>query len=140
MSNVYLSAAVNPDRSLTIPAFAVRRLGYLPGDEAHLALPVEICARACDDSELLISRVCDDYSDKGYTTAGAEINIPLKLMTEAAIPAGSEISALSSAKMPVIAAVNDGLQRDLTDEPGCFMAELGYDPESVETAQAALLS
>jgi len=138
MSNVYLSATVNPDGSLTIPGFAVRGLGYLPGGEVHLALPTEMCAHACEDSELLIRRVCDDYSGEGYSTEGSEINIPLELLNESDIPAGNEISVLSCSGMLIIAAVSNGLQRDLTDELGCFMAELGYDPESVETVQAAL--
>lgn len=138
MSNVYLSATVNPDGSLTVPAFAVRGLGYQPGGEVHLALPTEMCDHACEDSELLIRRVCDEYSGEGYATEGSGINIPLERLNGADIPAGNEISVLSCSGMLIIAAVSNGLQRDFTDELGCFMAELGYDPESVETVQAAL--
>jgi hypothetical protein len=138
MSNVYLSAVVNSNGSLTIPAFAARGLGYQPGNEVQLALPTEMCSHCCNDSELLIRRVCDDYSGEGYSIDGMEINIPFKQLNDAKIPMGSEISVLSSEGMLIIAVASGGLQRDLTDELGCFMAELGYDPQSVETVKAAL--
>ena len=138
MNTVYLNSTVNPDGSLTIPAFAIRGLGYQPGEDVHLALPTEMCSSDCGDSKLLIRRVCDDYSGEGYSVEGDEINIPWKLLHDADILAGSEISILSSNGMLIIAVASDGLQRDLTDELGCFMAELGYDPESVETVKATL--
>jgi len=137
MGNVYLTVTVNADGTLTIPAFVVRGLGYQPGAEVGLALPTDICPADCEDSELLIRRVCDDYSGEGYINEGDVINIPLELMQAAGIQVGSELSVLYAEGMMVIAAC-DGKQRDLTDELGCFMAELGYDPESVETVEAAL--
>jgi len=138
MSYVYLNATVKEDGSLAIPSFAVRGLGYLPGDDVNLALPTEICAVDCEDSELLIKRVCDDYCDQGYTTEGSTINIPLDTLRSARINPGSRISVLSSDGMLIIAVTGGGRQRDLADELGCFMAELGYDPDNVETLKAAL--
>jgi len=138
MSYIYLSAPVKGDGSLTIPSFAVRGLGYKPGADVNLALPTEICDADCEDSELLIKRVCDDYSGEGYTTEGGSINIPLELIRGAGIRPGSMISVLSSDGMLIIAATDDGRQSDLTDELGCFMAELGHDPEKVESIRAAL--
>jgi antitoxin component of MazEF toxin-antitoxin module len=136
MKNVYPTATVNPDGSLTIPAFVVCGLGYPPGGEVRLALPEEMCGHACEDGELPIRRVCDEYGDGGYTAEGDAINIPLGLLKAAGLKAGSEISVLSSDGMLIIAATGDDSLRDLTDELGCFMAELGHDPESVETLEA----
>ena len=138
MSNIYLSATVKSDGSLTIPPFAVRGLGYQPGAAVNLALPADTCCADCKDSELLIKKVCNDYTGEGYTSDGDDINIPLELLRESGIRTGSEISVLFSDGMLIIAAVSGGRQRDLTDELGCFMAEIGYDPESVETHKAAM--
>jgi hypothetical protein len=131
MSNVYLSATVNKDGSLTIPAFAVRGLGYKKGDEVSLAVPTENCACRCADSELLIARVCDERT--GYTTDGDELSIPAALLQNAGIPLDNAFSVLSAEGVLVIAAAANGLQRDFTDEIGCFLEELGYDPDTVET-------
>ncbi len=140
MNKVYLNATVSDDGSLTLPAFAVRGLGYAPGEDVNLALPTEMCAAVCDDSELLIKRTCGDYDDggDGYTTEGDDINLPAKLLQDSGVPLGSEISVLASEGMLIIAVTGDGRQRDLTDELGCFMNELGYDPELVQTVSAAL--
>lgn len=138
MTNVYLTVTVDGDGTLTIPAFAMRGLGYRPGKDVQLALPTEICSADCDDSELLIRRICDDYSGEGYTTEGDTINIPLELLEATGIKTGSDISVLSSDGMMIIAVTDGERQRDLTDELGCFMAELGHDPECVETLEAAL--
>ncbi len=119
MNKVYLNATVSDDGSLTIPAFAVRGLGYAPGEDVNLALPTEMCAAVCDDSELLIKRTCGDYDDggNGYTTEGDDINLPAKLLQDSGVPLGSEISVLASEGMLIIA---------------------GYDPELVQTVSAAL--
>jgi hypothetical protein len=138
MSKVYLSMKINDDGSLTIPAFAARGLGYEPGEEINLTLPVRHCLCDCEDNELFLSRCCGDAECGGYTSDGDELNIPARLLCEAGIPAGSGVSVLSAEGMLIIAAGGDGMQSDLTDELGCFMAELGYDPESVETSEAAL--
>ena len=138
MNNVFLTATVNDDGSLTIPAFVARGLGYLPGGDVHLALPTEICSEECIESTLLLQKICDDYIGKGYTAEGETINLPPELLNNAGISLGSDISVLSSDGMLIIAVTGGGHQRDLTDELGCFMAELGYDPESVETLGAAL--
>jgi hypothetical protein len=119
MSKIYLNTAVEKDGSLTIPAFAARGLGYKPGDRVQLTLPVTRAAG-------------------GYTSDGAELNIPARLLRAAFVPAGSDISVLSASGMLIIAAASGGQQRDLTDELSCFMTELGCDPESVETAEAIL--
>ena len=138
MKSVYLTATVNNDGSLTIPGFAVRGLGYKEGSNINLVLPTDICCADCEDSELLIKRVCDNYNGEGYTNDGDVINIPGSLMKDAGIWVGSKISVLSSKGMLIIATASEGRLRDLTDELGCFMAELGYDPEIVETLNAAI--
>ena len=133
MTNAYITVTVNDNGTLSIPAFAVRGLGYQPGAAVSLALPTEICSAECEASALLIRRVCDDYSGEGYTTENNMINLPLELLEAADIETGSAISVLSSDGMMIIAVTSGDIQRDLTDELGCFMAELGYDPESVES-------
>jgi hypothetical protein len=141
MCKAYLSAVVNGDGSLTIPAFAVRGMGYAPGDEVGLAIPTETCAAACGGSGLLIRRVCGSFQGggNGYTTEGDEINLPEKLLTGCGVPLGSEISVLSADGMLIIAVTGDDeRQCDLTDELGCFMEELGFDPELVQTVPALM--
>jgi len=138
MNYVHLTATVDKDGSLTIPAFAVRGLGYKPCTTISLALPTETCSADCADSELLIRKVCDNYKGEGYTTEGEEVNIPLELLQVADICAGGKISVLTSDGMLIIAATSDERQRDLTDELGCFMSELGYEPECIETLTPAL--
>ncbi len=140
MDKVYLSATVNKDGTLTIPAYAVRGLGFLPGRQVDLALPAELCDCACGGSELHLQRMCGQAEDFGgdYTTEGCAINLPEEMLERAGIPLGSDISVLSADGMLLIAVSGDGMQEDLTDELTCFMEELGYDPETVEILEAAL--
>ena len=138
MTNVFLCTSVKPDGSLTLPPFAVRGLGYQPGAVVRLTLPTDICAQECEGGGLLVKRVCGDDGSEGYTTYGGEINIPLALLSGASIPPGNEIIVLSSDGMLIIAAVGEGYQSDLADVLGCLMADLGYDPETVEAVEAAL--
>jgi hypothetical protein len=79
-----------------------------------------------------------DCGVKAYTAEGDAINIPLKLLENAGIPPDNAISVLSSDGVLIIAAANCGHQRDLTDELGCFLEELGFDPETVETIEPAI--
>jgi bifunctional DNA-binding transcriptional regulator/antitoxin component of YhaV-PrlF toxin-antitoxin module len=132
MNNVYLTAAVNKNGALTIPAFAVRGMGYEPGDKVNINIPLGGCPSKCEDSELLLSRGCGAADN--YTTDGEDVNIPARFLAGAGIAPGSEISVLSADGALVIAAAANGMQRDFTDEIGCFLEELGYDPETVDTA------
>ena len=138
VNNAYTSAIVNEEGTITIPAFIARGYGYLPGDEVPLVLPTDCCTQNCEESGLLIKQICGDCDSDGYTTDGDDINIPLWMLGETGIPVGSEISVLRSDGMLIIAAISGGHQRDLTDELGCFMTEIGHDPEIVETIEAAL--
>lgn len=138
MNKVYLNIVVHEEGHLVIPAFAVRGLGHRPGDEVNLILPTDCCANDCAESQLLIKCVCGGFSGDGYTTEGDEINLPLQLLDRAGIPAGSNLSVLNSDGMLIIAAASGGHQTDLTDALGCLMAELDYDPDVVETVEAAL--
>ena len=124
MSKVYLSATVNSDGTLTIPAFAVRGLGYEPGDQVNMTLPVTPTICECDDNELFLSRCCSESECSGYTSDGEELNIPASLLCEAMIPAGSDISVLTADGVLMIIAAEDALD-ELPLELTCFLAELG---------------
>jgi hypothetical protein len=41
--------------------------------------------------------------------------------------------------MVIIAAADEECRRDLTDELGCFMEELGYDPQLIESVEADIM-
>ena len=130
MSKVYLSATVDSDGALTIPAFAVRGLGYEPGDEVNLTLPVTQAICDCDDNELFLSRCCAEAECGGYTNDGDELNIPARLLCDAMIPAGSEISVLSADGALLIIAAEEPLD-ELPLELTCFLAELGITTHSL---------
>ena len=124
MNKVYLSATVNEDGTLTIPAFAVRGLGYEPGDEVNMTLPVQQCICDCEDNELFLSRCCGEAECSGYTCDGDELNIPPQILCEAGIPVGANVTVLSADGALVIIAAEDELE-DLPLELRCFLSELG---------------
>lgn len=130
MNKVYLSATVNEDGSLTIPAFAVRGLGYKPEEEINLTLPVKHCLCDCEENELFLSRCCGESECGGYRSDGDELNIPARLLCEAAIPTGSNISVLAAKGALLVIAAEDELE-DLPLELSCFLGELGISPLSM---------
>jgi hypothetical protein len=138
MKNLYLTTAVDPDGSLTLPAIATRTLGCAPGDEVRFAIPDNGCPDHDPESSQTLPRNRRDGDSNRYTTDGENLNIPASRLAVAGIPPGSEISVLAADGALVIAAAANGLQRDLTDELSCFLQELGYDPETVDTTRPLL--
>ena len=130
MNRVYIGGTVNDDGSLTIPAFAVRGLGYEPEDEINLTMPVQQCICDCEESELFLSRCCGEAECSGYTSDDDELNIPANLLCEAALPAGIDISVLAADGVLLIVAAKDELE-DLPQELQCFLHELGVYPVSM---------
>ena len=130
MNKVYLSASVNDDGTITIPAFAVRGLGYEPEDNVNLALPVTQTLCDCKDNELFLSRCCGEPECSGYTSDSDELNIPTKLLCEAAIPTGSGISVLAADGALLVIATEKSLE-DLPLELTCFLGELGISINSL---------
>ncbi|MDR1692091.1 MAG: hypothetical protein LBR72_01915 [Oscillospiraceae bacterium] len=90
MNDMRYTATVNEDGSLTITAFAARGLGYEPGDEVNLALPTDVCAAVCGDSELRITRNCGHCAGADYIAEGDRINIPANLLLEAGLSPGCD--------------------------------------------------
>ena len=139
MSKVYISATVNSDGTITIPVFAARGLGYEPGDEVNMTLPVEQTICDCDDNELFLSRCCSEAECSGYTSDGDELNIPARLLCDAMIPAGSEISVLSADGALLIIAAEEPLD-ELPLELTCFLAELGITTHSLHRGLGSFYS
>ena len=133
MNKVYLSAAVNEDGTLTIPDFAVRGLGYEPGDQVNLTLPVTEGLCVCEDGELLFSRCCGEAECAGYTSDGDELNIPARYLCEAALPVGSDVSVLTADGALLIIATQQSLE-DLPREVSGFLDELGISTLSLNRA------
>jgi hypothetical protein len=136
---MYLTVTADADGRLTLPAFAARGMDCAPGETVKIKL--NLAADTGEDGKPpseQAARVRGEYGADGYTVSGGVINLPIKLLNDAGIPLGNEISVLSSDGVLIVAAANGGRQRDLTDELGCFMAELGCDPECVETVEVTL--
>lgn len=126
MANVYFSATVGTDGSLTIPAFAMRGLGLEPGDEVGLAVPLDLpaCGFDCACDELFLSRCCADIVCGGYTTEGDTANIPSRLFARADIPIGGSVYAMAGdGALVLVASSEDGA--DLSAEIYEFLGELG---------------
>ena len=66
-----------------------------------------------------------------YSSFGVELNIPAELLIEANLELGTEMSVFIADGMLLIAATD--AEFSLTGELGCFMDELGYDPELIFT-------
>ncbi len=131
MNKVYLSATVNEDGSLTIPAFAVRGLGYEPEEEVSLTLPVHPCLCDCEDNELFLARCCGEAECSGYTSNGGELNLPPQLLCEAGISTGTDVTILSADGALLIIAAENELE-DLPLELRCFLEELGISTLSFQ--------
>lgn len=128
MSNVYFTMNINEDGSATIPAFAVRGLGYLPGDSASLVIPVQQpdCDIECCNDELFLSRSCSDAICNGYLAEGHEINIPPRLFARANIPVGATVNLIAGDNALVLVAGTEVCE-DLACEIDCLLSELGID-------------
>lgn len=133
MNKVYLNATVSEDGSLTLPAFAVRGLGYEPEEDVNLTLPVHHCLCDCEDNELFLSRCCGEAECSGYRSDSDELNIPAQLMCEAAIPTGTDITVLAADGALLIIAAENELE-DLPLELSCFLGELGISTLSLQRA------
>jgi hypothetical protein len=71
---------------------------------------------------------------QNYTTFGERLNIPGGLLIDAGLALGTEITVLAADGMLLVAAVEGDRLPELTDELGCVMSELGYDPELIFSA------
>jgi hypothetical protein len=69
---------------------------------------------------------------KTYSTDSGELNIASELLISAGVTLGSDISVLVADGALIIVAAED-IQREITDEIGCFMEEIGCDPEAIFT-------
>lgn len=132
MSKVYLSTTVNDDGSMNIPNFAVRGLGYKPGDKVNITLPVAQSICECNASELFLSRCCAESECSGYTSDSEELNIPTQLLCDAMVPVGSRISIISADQTLVIV-VTEEASEELAMELSCCLDELGIITASIRT-------
>lgn len=132
MSNVFFTVSVNKDGSISIPTFAVRGMGYLPGDSISLAMPVEqpTCDQFCSDDELFVARGCSDAVCSGYSVQGNHVNIPSRLFAEAGIPMGSKMSIMAGDGALVMVA-GTGDCEDIACEIDCLLNELGIQAPCV---------
>ena len=128
MDNVYFMEKVKEDGSLTIPAFAMRGMGYEPGESVGLVLPVKQpdCGFGCDDDQLFIARGCSDAYCTGYTTEGSDVNIPIKLFGDARVPISTPFHIMAGDGALVLVA-GSGDCTDLAEEIHCLLEELGID-------------
>ena len=133
MSKVYFGATVNENGTLTIPAFAVRGLGYVPGDDVNLTLPATPCLCDCEDNELFLSRCCAEAACSGYTSDSDELNIPARMLCEVSIPTGTNVSVLTADGALLIIAAEESLE-DLPLELTCLLGELGISTFSLVQA------
>ena len=130
MNKIRMSAAVNKDGTLTIPAFATRGLGYEPGDEINLTIPTNQYICDCPENELFLGRVCGEESCSGYTSDSDELNIPARLLADASIPMGQDIAVLVAEGALLIVATQELLE-DLPVELCCLLNELGISPLTI---------
>lgn len=132
MENVYFDMCVSGDGSASIPAFAVRGLGYRPGDTVTLAVPVDQpdCDTECGSDELLLSRACGEIFCAGYSSDGADVNIPARLFVKAGIPFGTKVQVMAGDNALVLVAGTRDCE-DLACEIDCLLGELGIDAPCV---------
>lgn len=126
MNKVYFLLVTNEDGSLTIPAFAARGLGLFPGDAVTVECPAgpAACDAECDESNLFLGRCCSAAECGGYTCDGSELNVPAKMLADAGIACGADLSVFAGDKALVMVAGADELE-DLAVEIGELLAELG---------------
>ncbi len=128
MDNVNFMLRINEDGSITIPAFAVRGLGYRPGDTVDLAIPIHQpdCDTECCCDELFLSRSCSDTICTGYTAEGNMVNLPPRLFAKAGIPLGTRVNVMAGDNALVLVAGTEVCE-DLACEVDCLLTELGID-------------
>lgn len=131
MNKIYFSTTVNLDGTITIPAFAVRGMGYGPCTDVNVTLPTNQCLCECEDSELFISRCCGEAACMGYTSSGEDLNIPAQLLSDANISIGGDVSILVADGALVLVAAEDECDDDLPVELCALLNELGVSPLSV---------
>lgn len=127
MNKINMNAKVNEDGTLTIPAFAARGLGYEPGDQVDITIPTNQYICDCPENELFIGRVCGDASCSGYTSDSDDLNIPARLLADASIPMGEDITVLVAEGALLIVAAEELLE-ELPTELCCLLNELGISP------------
>lgn len=130
MNKIHFESQVNADGSITIPAFVARGLGYEPHEGVSMTLPTNQYLCDCSDNALFIGRCCSDFECAGYTSDGDALNIPAKLLSDAEIPMGEDISILVADGALVIVAAEEALE-ELPIELCCLLNELGVSPMSV---------
>lgn len=130
MNKIRMNAAVNEDGSLTIPAFAVRGLGYEPEEEVSLTIPTNQYICDCPENELFVGRVCGESACSGYTSDSDDLNIPARLLADASIPMGEDVSVLVAEGALLIVATEKVLE-DLPVELCCLLNELGISPLTI---------
>jgi hypothetical protein len=128
MGKVYFSLTVNGDGSINVPAFAIRGLGYAPGDSVSLIVPAEQPPCDCEsrEDELLLSRYCAGAPTAGYTTDGEEVNIPARMFAKAGLPAGTTVYAMTGDRALVLAA-GAGDCEDLPEKIAGLLDDLGIE-------------
>ena len=126
MSKVYFNLTVQPDGTITLPAFGARGLGLKPGDTTKIGIPTTPaeCESECDCHELFLAPCCGDVMCSGYTTDSEDLNIPAWMMAEAGIPGGADITVFAGDKVLVLAAGADELA-DLPEAIAELLEELG---------------
>ena len=134
MNKAYFKGLINSDGTLTIPAFAARGLGYEPGDQVSIAVPTNQYICDCPESKLSIGRVCGDTSCPGCTSNSNDLNIPARLLADASIPAGEDITVLVAEGALLIVATEELLE-DLPVELCCLLNDLGISPLAVRTSR-----
>lgn len=134
MSKVYFSIKVAEDGSMTIPAFAARGLGFEPGDEACLNVPLEApdCDGSCGCNGLFLGRCCDSPLCTGYTSDGDTLNIPAAMLAEGGIPVCGVFTMIAGDKALVLVAGTDEFV-DLDEEIGELLCELGADTVEIRS-------
>lgn len=130
MNKAYFNGQVNSDGTLTIPAFAARGLGYEPGDQVSISIPTNQYICDCPENELFIGRVCGDASCSGYTSDSDDLNIPARLLADASIPMGEDITVLVAEGALLIVATEELLD-ELPAELCCLLNDLGISPLTV---------
>lgn len=130
MNEMHMKATVNEDGTLTIPAFAVRGLGYEPGNQISIIVPTNQYLCDCPENELFIGRVCGDASCSGYTSDSDDLNIPARLLADASIPMGEDVTVLVAEGALLIVATEELLD-ELPVELCCLLNDLGISPQTV---------
>jgi antitoxin component of MazEF toxin-antitoxin module len=139
MTKIYIQAIVDEANQLTLPALAMRGLGYFSGDTVSITIPACDCTEDCECAELLLLRTCENMTESGYTSEGDVINIPPVLLAAAGLNPGTACSVLSTGEVLLIAAAaTPKLQQELTDELSCLLEELEHDPDVVATVPPSI--